>query len=354
MPLIKGKSQKAFVHNLKTEMEHGHPQKQSLAIAYAMKRKAQHKAKGGRVYKDYEHNDAPTGPTGYRNRNKSSDLSGGQRRGPSGYPKYQEQAQYEKGIHTPVSGVTGFPGGKGESEAGNMAKQTWGGKPHRELVEHGKELHKKKLEEIKSFPKPKLKGLWSGGYAEGEDVKPEPQSQPPLVDPDKAKAFMASFKGQKKAHGGFIAEEEASGYHAMPEEHEMYNAPAMHEDEKDLNQHGDDEGPMPAIHHDEDDLVARIMHMPSKDFSHEARLSMGGRVANADHGMNDEDLAGFSPNEFDDLVLRDDLESTYGEDDNSGDALSDAQEDHDRQDIVARIMASQRKKSKMPPGYPGR
>ena len=33
MPLIKGKSQKSFEHNVKTEMHHGKPQKQAVAIA---------------------------------------------------------------------------------------------------------------------------------------------------------------------------------------------------------------------------------------------------------------------------------------------------------------------------------
>ena len=49
MPLIKGKSQKSFVKNLKTEMEHGKPQKQALAIAYSVMRKAKHHkmAEGG-------------------------------------------------------------------------------------------------------------------------------------------------------------------------------------------------------------------------------------------------------------------------------------------------------------------
>lgn len=42
MPLLKGKSSKAFSHNVETEMEHGKPQKQAVAIAYAMKRKANH------------------------------------------------------------------------------------------------------------------------------------------------------------------------------------------------------------------------------------------------------------------------------------------------------------------------
>lgn len=47
MPLKHGKSQKAFEQNIKTEIEHGKPQKQALAIAYAIRRRAQRKAKGG-------------------------------------------------------------------------------------------------------------------------------------------------------------------------------------------------------------------------------------------------------------------------------------------------------------------
>src|SRR5260221_518246 len=57
MPLIKGKSQKSFVKNLKTEIHEGKPMKQSLAIAYAMKKKA-NKNKyddGGIVKKDSEY-----------------------------------------------------------------------------------------------------------------------------------------------------------------------------------------------------------------------------------------------------------------------------------------------------------
>jgi len=52
MPLVHGKSQKAFEKNIKTELEHGKPMKQSLAIAYAVKRKAAHKAKGGYMEKE--------------------------------------------------------------------------------------------------------------------------------------------------------------------------------------------------------------------------------------------------------------------------------------------------------------
>jgi len=41
MPLTKSTSKKAFSHNVKAEMKAGKPQKQAVAIAYSVKRKAQ-------------------------------------------------------------------------------------------------------------------------------------------------------------------------------------------------------------------------------------------------------------------------------------------------------------------------
>ena len=38
MPLQKGKSEKAFKHNIKAEIKAGKPQKQAVAIAYSVKR----------------------------------------------------------------------------------------------------------------------------------------------------------------------------------------------------------------------------------------------------------------------------------------------------------------------------
>lgn len=55
MPLLRSKSKKAFEQNLKAEMRAGKPRKQALAIAYAVKRRAQKKYDGGLVEK------APTG-----------------------------------------------------------------------------------------------------------------------------------------------------------------------------------------------------------------------------------------------------------------------------------------------------
>lgn len=299
MPLIKGKSQKSFVKNLKTEMHEGKPMKQSLAIAYNMKRKAQKKAHGGVMH-------------------------------------------YNEGD---------------------------------------------KVEQPQPSPTPANVKLGSA---------------PDDKDPNSVQTSMR--KAFKFAEGGKVKEMK-SGYLPMPEEREPANAPAQEEDDKDLNQH------MPMIMpDDQDDMVARIMQKQSKNFSQLARLAMGGevdgqdyddceddmvnrimhkrsmpysdldryssggyvegdemyphaknkmfdvtnkyseggKVANQEHGKNDEDLAGFSPNEFDDLVLRDDLESSYSDDDNSGDALGNKQEDEDQHDIISRIMASRRKKDRMP------
>jgi hypothetical protein len=49
MPLIQGKSKKAMSENIKTEMEHGKPQKQALAIAFSVKRKPKKMAQGGQI-----------------------------------------------------------------------------------------------------------------------------------------------------------------------------------------------------------------------------------------------------------------------------------------------------------------
>ena len=51
MPLIKSKSPKAFQKNIKAEIEAGKPQKQAVAIAYDVARRAK-KAKGGAMHED--------------------------------------------------------------------------------------------------------------------------------------------------------------------------------------------------------------------------------------------------------------------------------------------------------------
>ncbi len=146
------------------------------------------------------------------------------------------------------------------------------------------------------------------------------------------------------AEGGFVKEEKANDYVEHEGDVKRPNHMAHSEDDKDLNQR------MVDMHSEtdmaEEGLVDRIMDKKSADYSGEARYSEGGKVAN-----QDEIEAGFMPNEFDDLHLRDDLESSYGDDDNAGDALGNKQEDADRSDLVDRIMLKS-KKQRYPKGYP--
>lgn len=86
---------------------------------------------------------------------------------------------------------------------------------------------------------------------------------------------------------------------------------------------------------DEDDMVARIMRKRSG-------YSEGGQVAN-----DEKILADFEPNEFDDLALDDDLESSY-DGANSGDEIGNERTSQDERDIVARIMRSRGKRDRNP------
>lgn len=212
MPLIEGKGKKAFSHNIRAEMHSDKPLKQSLAIAYAMKRKAQ-----ARDRKEDEEHDAKGGMAGYEHEEKTS-----------GYMPH-------KYAH------------------GGMAE-----------FEHKEE---------------------SSGYPREPDICPDCES------------------GHCSIHGA------------------------------DMMEHGGD-------------IVERIMN------KHMKHMSEGGRIANEDHGPEDEDLADFERNEFDDLSLRDDLEQHYTGS-NSGDEIGNEREDEDRRDIVAKVMRSLAKKDKMPPRYPG-
>ena len=148
--------------------------------------------------------------------------------------------------------------------------------------------------------------------------------------------------------------EECSGFVSHPGDARKSNSASMTEDDRDLNQHGADEtGPVDGYAEGGQITDNYEPRQPGTDYHlvdrimQQRRYSKGGRVANEDHGHNDDELAGFSPNEFDDLSLRDDLESgSNGA--NNGDYLDNEREDKDRRDVVSRIMASRRKRGRMP------
>lgn len=79
---------------------------------------------------------------------------------------------------------------------------------------------------------------------------------------------------------------------------------------------------------------------------HPYQFSEGGKIANG--GDDDLDMmADGKPNNFDDLALRDDLESS-SDGENNGDMLGNAHEDARRMDMIDMIMKSRVKKDKMP------
>src|SRR5665213_3081571 len=97
MPLLKSRSKKAMSKNIATEMDAGKPQKQSIAIAYSVMKRAKKKkmAEGGLVHPDDEKNDSEDSitkhsPT-YDNREQS---------GPEGFDASQRKVS-PKGRNAP-------------------------------------------------------------------------------------------------------------------------------------------------------------------------------------------------------------------------------------------------------------
>lgn len=135
------KTPAAFKKNIKTEISHGKPQKQAVAIAYSEQRRAQHKkhAHGGEI------------------ENCQMCAKGGDIKG-------VHEESYE---HTP----------HGESHAGKLARRSQEtSNPHKsdDYMAKSRAEHKKVLTELKELPSPKLKGLAHGGevhsYQQGGGV----------------------------------------------------------------------------------------------------------------------------------------------------------------------------------------
>ena len=184
MPLIHGKSKKAFSENVATEMEHGKPQKQALAIAYDVMRKAGHKmAKGGMCEKcgdQCKYSDggavAKLTPSPYDKAGSdiSSSISSDKAKSMADAFK-AHGGKIEKRINDPKNKPGGYvPTGFGsvgvhdsvEKFGKNKGKSTG----HVSGGEFAKDRHAQKLNELKSMPNPNLKGLSHGGHVSGFDL----------------------------------------------------------------------------------------------------------------------------------------------------------------------------------------
>ncbi len=125
---------------------------------------------------------------------------------------------------------------------------------------------------------------------------------------------MKKRMGKKMAFGG-EAEEEPEGMFGMPKIGGEDSAFADGGEVADMQ---------------DADMIARIVHKRRE-------YSKGGMVAN-DTGTGQE--ADKLPNQFDDLVLRDDLEDTAP----AGNEIGDESVDDEGDDIVGKIMKSRKKK----------
>ena len=161
---MKRKSQKAFEHNIKTEMEHGKPQKQAIAIAYSVKRRPAKKASGGAVESGSSTMNMAEGGTV---RKESVAVKAGtslNRAAKEGGHKFSETKRMynEKGVHPRFSDYS-----PGMSEAGAdtrtiKSQRSQFGDSAPELHKSRKEEHKRVIEEGRKI-KPKLQGLAEGG-----------------------------------------------------------------------------------------------------------------------------------------------------------------------------------------------
>lgn len=404
MPLLKRKSEKAFVHNLKAELHAGKPREQALAIAYSVKRRAK-KANGGEVCKECQCSPCSCADLAHG----GSVYSAGHWEAPEGYynqgddeyPKdkshYQEKRAdqevaaehanivHQKGVHHPLhagSGRSFTSKDKGRhkqkhSELQQMNKKKEMGKGYpkhfahggmadanrrRGAVAAGKYGEKQAGVHNARMPYPGNKESYGESYAGYSGKAPggvesrtgKPVSRQGMQDESKKehRRVLGEMKSMPKkypkhfAPGGFIEEEEASGYVDHEGDDVRHNAMAMHEDDRMLNQHGEEEeGPQGAwmasggfigSHQDAShdmDMVGRIMKQRQRMYS------KGGRVANDDHAFEYEFE---EPNDFDDLARRDDLEFEYTGA-NSGDEKGNAGEDARRHDIVMKAMMRRRK-----------
>jgi hypothetical protein len=254
---MKGKSQKSFEHNVKTEMHHGKPQGQALAIAYSMKRKAQHKAMGGEIEKEEEHG--------------------------------------------------GMEGGGGPDSP------SW----------FGSSVPESGTREIEMSKRDKL-------VSDVVNAKLKPSAAGTNINQAERKLLQHDYdnRDMKYAHGGEV--QEHAEHDPEHEDHMLYGEPkeALHKAKHEAAQHHAHGG---------------VIHRVLKHFS------KGGVVSNKGDAEADEQ-ADQHVREYDDLVADDHLESTQHD---YGDHDGDAAEDHDRHDIVARVLHSLAKKDKMPKGYPG-
>lgn len=198
----------------------------------------------------------------------------------------------------------------GESSAGrHLSEQDLYGS---DSVKKAKGQHHRVLGEMKSMPKPNLEGLAEGGEVKSAEMgKESPMSKGDMYD-DLVDRIMMH---KQYSEGGEVQDDTGAGQDVNAEA--IRNAGQGQDPDAEKNRNSG-QGQDPKYY------------------------SRGGKVSNRTPVAAD-----FEPNQFDDLVLDDDMDFSYTGD-NSGDEIGNEQEDEDRHDIVSRMMKSSRKKDRNP------
>lgn len=395
MPLDKSKSAKAFSHNVAAERSAGKPLGQSLAIAYSVKRRAKKMARGGDPAVPQSTYQASS-TTKVDPRQMAMMAHGGPVPEYDGFETAKERGQITGNYESSSSANHQTKPDLRDHEKDTWMYDAFVPAPRQNgmaMSEDDKRLGQHGADEV--FP-----------YADGGTVDSGSQQQPVSTAQSSSDSSSQSsgsqdqsgwHQGQSslekfqqgfgKAEGGFIgshedpssdlierimakrdrpdasqhAMEDQSGYQ-MHKGNDLRMSPeAVSEDDRPRNAfrsretqmqehmprpsndsyqempgqamvdppHGGDDQP--------EGIVDRIMRQRARMYSE------GGKVANE----TEVDSADHMPAQYDDLVLDDDLEQ-HDTGANSGDGLDDAQENHDRNDIVARIMKSRAKRDRMP------
>lgn len=317
MPLEKGKSKQAFEHNIKAEMNAGKPMKQSLAIAYSMKKKKK-MAEGGMAKGDYHSDSTSEIDPDKMAADYSSNVdmrAEADRHDRKGEPMMAEGGQIKDNYQSPSTAMH--------------------------------QTHETEDEQAQSFVDHEGNDQRPNGPAMSEEEKKLNQHHVPMMhlQPEDEKSMVNKIMHQKEmdyasldrlAKGGMVDRIMcAQGADASSSSSSSAPSSPTKKDAADLDK-GMDKGDSDRWAHPIDTVVNAF------------KYSEGGKVANQEHGPKDSRLAGFDQNEFDDLVLRDDLESSYGDDNNAGDSNDNDQENKDRSDIISRILKSRKLKDRMP------
>ncbi len=196
-------------------------------------------------------------------------------------------------------------------------------------LDNAKGIHKRKLSELKE-----MKSQDRTNLAEGGDVCQSCGGSNGVVD-----GIM-----KKMAHGGDVdAQDRMMALADRPWSPSNESRKDRHDKRKSREISDHARTLTPASKARKEKMTENLI-VHGKLLGKNGAYSEGGQVAN---DTGDGEQVDEMENEFDDLVLRDDLESDYSGE-NSGDELGNDQEDDDERDVVSQVMKSRKKKDKNP------